>query len=43
MFRDYNVLGFTTYGEQYMSMHLNQTLTGIAFGRSTTSGAELSA
>ena len=43
VFRDYNVLGFTTYGEQYMSMHLNQTLTGIAFGRSTTSGAELSA
>ena len=27
-----NVIGFGTYGEQYRSMHLNQTLTGIAFG-----------
>lgn len=24
-----NVVGFSTYGEQYGSMHLNQTLTGI--------------
>ncbi|MER9231192.1 FIST signal transduction protein [Mesorhizobium sp. M0622] len=27
-----NVIGFSTYGEQYRSMHLNQTFTGIAFG-----------
>ncbi|HMQ58022.1 MAG TPA: hypothetical protein PKE65_05700, partial [Rhizobiaceae bacterium] len=27
-----HVIGFGTYGEQYRSMHLNQTLTGIAFG-----------
>ena len=27
------VIGFGTYGEQYRSMHLNQTLTGIAFGQ----------
>ena len=27
-----NVIGFGTYGEQYRSMHLNQTFTGIAFG-----------
>ena len=26
-----NVVGFNTYGEQYISMHLNQTFTGIAF------------
>ncbi|QDG74970.1 FIST N-terminal domain-containing protein [Labrenzia sp. PHM005] len=29
----YNVLGFNTYGEQYLSMHLNHTFTGIAFAR----------
>jgi hypothetical protein len=28
----YRVVGFHTYGEQYNAMHLNQTLTGIAFG-----------
>ncbi len=33
LYRNYNVVGFGTYGEQYQSMHLNQTLTGIAFGR----------
>lgn len=28
----FHVVGFHTYGEQYNAMHLNQTLTGIAFG-----------
>lgn len=28
-----NVVGFSTYGEQYHAMHLNQTFSGIAFGR----------
>ncbi|RFC63355.1 hypothetical protein DYI37_09915 [Fulvimarina endophytica] len=32
VFRQHNVFGFTTYGEQFSSMHLNQTMTGIAFG-----------
>ncbi len=32
LYRANNVIGFGTYGEQYRSMHLNQTLTGIAFG-----------
>jgi hypothetical protein len=27
-----NVIGFATYGEQYNSMHVNQTFTGIAIG-----------
>jgi len=27
------VVGFHTYGEQYGSMHVNQTLTGVAIGR----------
>ncbi len=26
-----NVIGFSTYGEQYHAMHLNQTFSGIAF------------
>lgn len=33
LYRDHNVLGFHTYGEQYRSMHLNQTFTGVAIGR----------
>ncbi len=32
IYQDNNVIGFNTYGEQYLSMHLNQTFTGIAFG-----------
>ncbi|CDX12406.1 conserved hypothetical protein [Mesorhizobium sp. ORS 3324] len=32
LYRTKNVIGFGTYGEQYRSMHLNQTFTGIAFG-----------
>ena len=27
-----NVIGFSTYGEQINAMHLNQTLSGVAFG-----------
>jgi len=26
------VIGFATYGEQFNSMHVNQTFTGIAIG-----------
>ncbi|ACA17352.1 domain of unknown function DUF1745 [Methylobacterium sp. 4-46] len=33
LYRQYNVVGFETYGEQFRSMHLNQTFTGIAIGR----------
>lgn len=33
LYQQYGVVGFHTYGEQYNAMHLNQTLTGIAFGR----------
>lgn len=32
LYRQYNVVGFETYGEQYRSMHLNQTFTGVAIG-----------
>jgi hypothetical protein len=33
LYRRYSVVGFHTYGEQFNAMHLNQTLTGIAFGQ----------
>ncbi|MFO1376658.1 MAG: FIST N-terminal domain-containing protein [Steroidobacteraceae bacterium] len=32
IFVDHNVIGFATYGEQFNSMHVNQTFTGIAIG-----------
>ncbi|MGB0696804.1 MAG: nitric oxide-sensing protein NosP [Rhodospirillaceae bacterium] len=28
-----NVVGFSTYGEQFQAMHVNQTFTGVAIGR----------
>jgi hypothetical protein len=30
---DNKVIGFSTYGEQFSAMHLNQTFTGVALGR----------
>ncbi|WP_336485874.1 FIST N-terminal domain-containing protein [Methylobacterium nigriterrae] len=39
LYRRYNVVGFETYGEQYRAMHLNQTFTGIAIGRSAAAPA----
>jgi hypothetical protein len=36
LYRENNIIGFGTYGEQYRSMHLNQTFTGIAFAASST-------
>ena len=32
LYKQYCVVGFETYGEQYRSMHLNQTFTGVAIG-----------
>lgn len=32
IFRNNNAVGFSTYGEQYVGVHVNQTLTGIAIG-----------
>jgi len=32
LFRRYNAVGFSTYGEQFAGVHVNQTLTGIAIG-----------
>ena len=33
LYRQHNVTGFFTYGEQFGGMHLNQTFTGVAIGR----------
>jgi hypothetical protein len=33
LFRRHNAVGFSTYGEQLGGVHMNQTLTGLAFGR----------
>ena len=30
--RRYHTLAFNTYGEQFQGIHVNQTLTGVAFG-----------
>jgi hypothetical protein len=32
IFRNNNTVGFSTYGEQFRGVHVNQTLTGIAIG-----------
>jgi len=32
LYKAYSVVGFHGYGEQLNAMHLNQTLTGVAFG-----------
>jgi len=32
LLRGANCVGFSTYGEQFHGMHINQTLTGVAFG-----------
>ncbi|WAJ28516.1 FIST N-terminal domain-containing protein [Antarcticirhabdus aurantiaca] len=39
VFERFDVFGFTTYGEQFRAMHLNQTFTGVAFGRPAPASA----
>ena len=33
IFERYRVVGFSTYGEQFNAMHVNQTFTGVALGK----------
>ncbi|MGP8122829.1 MAG: FIST N-terminal domain-containing protein [Xanthobacteraceae bacterium] len=33
LYRENRIFGFHTYGEQFRSMHVNQTLTGVAIGK----------
>jgi hypothetical protein len=37
LYKRHNIVGFHTYGEQFNSMHLNQTLTGVVIGPKDTS------
>jgi hypothetical protein len=37
MFAENNVVGFSTYGEQFVGIHVNQTFTGVAIGRRKSS------
>lgn len=32
IYQRHNVIGMNSYGEQFQSMHINQTFTGVAFG-----------
>lgn len=32
LFKEHNVVGFNTYGEQFRGIHINQTITGLAIG-----------
>jgi hypothetical protein len=36
VFHNNNAVGFNTYGEQFCGVHVNQTLTGVAFGARPT-------
>jgi len=38
LYTNKNFVGFNSYGEQYHSMHVNQTFTGVAFGELPESG-----
>src|SRR6185437_5840761 len=33
---EYHVFGFSTYGEQYAGVHVNQTFTGVSLGAEDT-------
>ena len=35
IFRGNNTIGFSSYGEQYRGIHVNQTFTGVAIGQGT--------
>lgn len=37
LYQEKNFIGFNAYGEQFNSMHINQTLTGVAIGMPETS------
>ncbi|QTF92036.1 nitric oxide-sensing protein NosP [Halomonas sp. BM-2019] len=38
LLRDYRVVGFNTYGEQFNGLHLNQTFTGVVIGQARGHG-----
>ena len=40
IFRSNNTIGFSSYGEQFYGIHVNQTLTGVAIGNAPEAGTE---
>ena len=40
IFKQYNAVGFNTYGEQFHGVHVNQTLVGIAIGEVSAEAAD---
>ena len=38
--KQHRVVGFSTYGEQFRSMHVNQTFTGVMIGAQPRGAAE---
>ena len=40
IFRHNNTIGFSSYGEQFHGVHINQTLTGVAIGSAPESNRE---
>lgn len=40
IFRQHNTIGFTTYGEQFRGIHVNQTLVGVAIGTDASDMAD---
>jgi hypothetical protein len=42
IFRSNNTIGFSSYGEQFYGIHVNQTLTGVAIGNTPGSDLERS-
>ena len=38
LYNDNHVVGFNSYGEQFRGIHINQTFTGIAFGKAEGNG-----
>jgi len=40
LLKQHGVVGFSTYGEQFNSMHVNQTMTGVAIYPPAASGAK---
>ncbi len=37
IFKNYNTIGFSSYGEQFRGVHVNQTFTGVAIGSDSKS------
>lgn len=41
LIKEYRVVGFNSFGEQYLGIHVNQTLTGIAIGEGVSGASHV--